>query len=94
LRLDQIPEATNAEEALSILRKNAADTRALVTDVRIERPHGWNRARAAASRCWPWIAPLLATAETFEQLENRPEGCKIVRKPYDPRWMSSMCGIC
>lgn len=84
----QVIEVDSAEEALALLREQAQDIRALVTDVRMGGPMDGIELAHCAARCWPWVALVLATAEAATRLENCPEHCKVIRKPFDPSWIA------
>jgi two-component system, response regulator PdtaR len=79
----EVIEARHAEEALTILKSQAADIQLLFTDIHMPGPmDGLELAHHARSH-WPWIALLLASGKARPTLAEMPAGSRFLSKPYD-----------
>ena len=78
----EVLEARHAEEALDILAVNADDVHVLFTDVRMPgRLDGIELSHHVRAH-WPWIGLLVTSAHPEPLLDELPEGCRFLPKPY------------
>jgi CheY-like chemotaxis protein len=81
----EVLEARHAEEALAILAHAADDVHVLFTDVRM--PGGMDGVALShhVKTHWPWIGLLVTSAHAEAMVDELPEGCRFLPKPYHHR---------
>jgi two-component system, response regulator PdtaR len=79
----QVLEATNGEDALSMLEGNP-NVRVLFTDINMPGPlDGFTLASLAAMQ-WPHLAILICSGNLLPRSGRLPRGIVFISKPYDP----------
>jgi two-component system, response regulator PdtaR len=79
----QVLEATNGEEALSLLESNP-DVRVLFTDINMPGPLDGITLASVAALQWPHLAIIIGSGNVLPRSGGLPRGMVFIRKPYDP----------
>jgi len=79
----QVVEATNAGEALEILRIRAKEFHGLFTDVHMPGALDGVALAHEAARCWPRLGLLVASGKLMPTEGQLPRQCRFLPKPYD-----------
>ena len=80
----EVLEARHAEDALAILEATADEVHILFTDVRMPGDMDGVALGHHVKTHWPWIGLLVTSAHPLNLLDDLPEGCRFVPKPYHP----------
>ena len=78
----EVLEARHAEEALAILGGAADEVHILFTDVRMPGDMDGVALSHHVKQHWPWIGLLVTSAHAEFLLDELPEGCRFLSKPY------------
>ncbi len=79
----QVLEATNGEEALSLLESNP-NVRVLFTDINMPGPLDGITLASVAALQWPHLAIIIGSGNVLPRSGGLPRGMVFIRKPYDP----------
>jgi CheY-like chemotaxis protein len=79
----QVLEATNGEEALSLLESNP-NVRVLFTDINMPGPLDGITLASVATLQWPHLAIIIGSGNVLPRSGGLPRGMVFIRKPYDP----------
>src|SRR6266704_3210812 len=76
-------EATNGEEALSLLDSNPS-IGVLFTDINMPGPLDGIMLASVAAVQWPHLAIIIGSGNALPRSGALPRGITFIRKPYDP----------
>ena len=79
----QVLEATNGEEALSLLESNP-NIGVLFTDINMPGPLDGITLASVAAVQWPHLAIIIGSGNVLPRSGGLPHGITFIRKPYDP----------
>src|SRR5438034_8708394 len=79
----EILEASNGEEALSLLETNPNIT-VLFTDINMPGPLDGIALASIAAVQWPHLAIIIGSGNVLPRSGGLPRGITFIRKPYDP----------
>ncbi len=79
----QVLEATNGEEALSLLESNP-NIGVLFTDINMPGPLDGITLASVAAVQWPHLAIIIGSGNVLPRSGGLPRGITFIRKPYDP----------
>jgi CheY-like chemotaxis protein len=80
----QVLEATNGEEALSLLESNP-NIRVLFTDINMPAPLDGITLASVAAVQWPHLAIIIASGNVSPRSGGLPRGIILTHKPYNPQ---------
>ena len=75
-------EARHAEEALAILAIDPAVVHILFTDVQMPGEMDGVALSHHVKTHWPWIGLLVTSGHLVPEVDDLPQGCRFLRKPY------------
>jgi DNA-binding NtrC family response regulator len=81
----EIFEADDADQAISLLKREAARIHVLFTNVRMPGSMDGIELAHYVNQHWPGIAVLVASGHTRLSNDQLPEGIRFIPKPYDSR---------
>ena len=79
----QVLEASNGEEALSLL-ESESNVRVLFTDIKMPGPLDGIALASVAAVQWPHLAIIIGSGDALPLSAGLPRGIKFIRKPCNP----------